>query len=96
MGSRLRPHNLKTKTIRRQGFLFIPGNKSFCGFNQFCEIRITRVRHFRQNLAVKFNSRLVQAVHKLAVGDTIEVTGTITNYQGKVQFGAGCTFVSPK
>ena len=27
----------------------------------------------------------------LAVGDTITVTGTLTNYNGKVQFGAGCT-----
>lgn len=30
---------------------------------------------------------------ELAVGDMIEVTGTISNYQGKVQFGAGSTFV---
>ena len=27
----------------------------------------------------------------LLVGDTITVTGTLTNYNGKVQFGAGCT-----
>ena len=37
-----------------------------------------------------------EGADKLTVGNTIEVTGTITNYQGKVQFGAGCTFVSPK
>ena len=37
-----------------------------------------------------------EGADKLAVGNTIEVTGSITNYQGKVQFGAGCTFVSPK
>jgi len=30
---------------------------------------------------------------ELAVGDMIQVTGTISNYQGKVQFGAGSTFV---
>ena len=29
----------------------------------------------------------------LAVGDKITVTGSITNYKGAVQFGAGCTFV---
>ena len=29
---------------------------------------------------------------KLAVGDTITVTGTLTNYNGNVQFGSGCTF----
>ena len=28
---------------------------------------------------------------KLAVGDTITVTGTITNYNGKIQFAQGCT-----
>ena len=27
----------------------------------------------------------------LAVGDTVTVTGTLTNYNGKIQFGAGCT-----
>lgn len=27
----------------------------------------------------------------LAVGDTITVTGTITNYQGTIEFGQGCT-----
>jgi len=29
---------------------------------------------------------------KLAVGDKINVTGTISNYKGAVQFGSGCTF----
>ena len=27
---------------------------------------------------------------KLAVGDTITVTGTIKNYQGTIEFDAGC------
>ncbi len=34
-----------------------------------------------------------EGADKLAVGNVIVVTGTITNYQGSVQFGAGSTFV---
>lgn len=30
---------------------------------------------------------------KLAVGDTITVTGTLKNYKGTIEFDAGCTFV---
>ena len=33
---------------------------------------------------------------KLAVGDTITVTGTIKNYNGTVEFLSGCTFVKAK
>ena len=33
---------------------------------------------------------------KLAVGDNITVTGSIVNYEGKVQFNAGCQFVPAK
>ena len=32
-----------------------------------------------------------EGAETLAVGDTITVTGTLTNYNGKIQFGAGCT-----
>ena len=32
-----------------------------------------------------------EGADKLAVGDTITVTGTITNYNGKIQFAQGCT-----
>ena len=32
-----------------------------------------------------------EGAEALAVGDTVTVTGTLTNYNGKVQFGAGCT-----
>ena len=32
-----------------------------------------------------------EGAETLKVGDTITVTGTITNYQGKIQFQAGCT-----
>ena len=28
----------------------------------------------------------------LAVGDTITVTGTLTNYKGTIEFGKGCTY----
>ncbi len=33
-----------------------------------------------------------EGADKLAVGDTITVTGTIKNYKGKIEFDAGCTF----
>ena len=35
-----------------------------------------------------------EGAESLKVGDTITVTGTLTNYQGKIQFGAGCTLDS--
>ncbi len=51
-------------------------------------------------VTIKVNDKNVQCFRlkgdgadKLAVGDTITVKGTIANYKGTVQFGAGCEIV---
>lgn len=58
---------------------------------QYGNITVTIVVDGKEDKAVQCFRLVGDGIADLAVGDTITVTGTITNYNGAVQFNAKCT-----
>lgn len=58
---------------------------------QYGNITVTIVVDGKEDKAVQCFRLIGDGIAELAVGDTVTVTGTITNYNGKIQFNAKCT-----
>lgn len=59
--------------------------------DQYKNITVTIVIEGYDDKPIKCYRLAGDGADTLAVGDTITVTGTITNYQGTIEFGQGCT-----
>ena len=58
---------------------------------QYGNITVTMTIETREEKPIQCYRLKGTGADKLAVGDTITVTGTLTNYNGKIQFTQGCT-----
>ncbi len=61
---------------------------------QYGNITVTIVVDGKEDKKIQCFRLIGDGIAELAVGDTVTVTGTITNYNGKIQFNAKCTLDS--